>query len=220
VAKAVTSAARRSRPSSAERRQATALRRAERQKATRRKLIEAAARVIGRYGFGGCSIGRVTSRARVAHGTFYLYFQSQQDMFDLVLPTLGGEMLDSIAEAVGRTADPLEVERLGFTANVNYIVQNPYMNRVTFEAQLFTPKVYASYIDGIIDRYVRSFRRTIRGGRWAEASDVELRQIARMIVSARESVLLQLTPQNLKTPGFVDDMIATYLDFVKRGLDL
>jgi AcrR family transcriptional regulator len=215
-----TAAARRRRATSAERRQATALRRAERQKATRRKLIEAAARVIGRYGFGGCSIGRVTSRARVAHGTFYLYFQSQQDMFDLILPTLGAEMLDSIAEAVGRSTDPLEVERLGFTANVNYIVENPYMNRVNFEAQLFTPKVYAAYIEGIIERYVRSFRRTLRTGRWAEASEAELRQIARMIVSARESVLLQLTPQNLKLPGFADQMIETYLVFVRGGLDI
>ena len=123
-------------------------------------------------------------------------------MFDQILPTLGAEMLDGIAEAVGHATDPMEVERLGFTANARYLVENPFMNRVNYEAQLFTPKVYAAYIDGIIEKYVRSLRRTIKHGPLATASDEELRFIARMIVSARESVLLQLTKQNLKDPGF------------------
>jgi AcrR family transcriptional regulator len=217
---AAVSVVRRQQAASAARRQATSIRRAERRAATQRKLLEAAARIIGRYGFSGCSIGRVTSRARVAHGTFYLYFKSQQEMFDQILPTLGGEMLAGIAVSVGHAADPMEVERLGFTANAQYMVENPFMNRVTYEAQLFTPKVYEAYIEGIIEKYVRSFRRTIKHGRLAGASEEELRLIARMIVSARESLLLQLTSQNLKKPGFFDQLIGTYLVFVKGGLDI
>ena len=208
------------RRASAARRDATVLRRAARREATRRKLLEAAARIIGRHGFGGCSVARVTAKARVAHGTFYLYFQSQQEMFDLVLPTLGGEMLVSIGEAIRGETDPLEVERRGFTANATYILQNPHMNRVTYEAQLYTPKVYASYIDGIIGRYVRSFRRTVARGRLVGASDEELQFIARMIVSARERLLLQLTSTNLKDPAFFGRMIDAYLRFVKGGLDV
>lgn len=218
MARAVQSTAERRR--AAARREATALRRAERREATRRRLLEAAARIIGRHGFGGCSVARVTTKARVAHGTFYLYFQSQQEMFDLILPTLGGEMLASIGDAIRGATDPLEVERRGFTANATYILQNPYMNRVTYEAQLFTPKVYASYIDGIVDRYVRSFRRTIAQGRLVDATDEELRFLARMIVSARERLLLQLTSKNLQDPGFFGRMVDAYLRFVQSGLDI
>ena len=214
------SVVRRERASSAERRLAVSIRRAERRATTRRKLLEAAAKIIGRHGFNGCSIARVTSRARVAHGTFYLYFKSQQEMFDQILPTLGGEMLVSIVAAVGHEMNPVEVERLGFTANTRYIVENPFMNRVTYEAHLFTPKVYATYIDDIIEKYVRSFRRTIKHGRLANAGDEELRLIARMIVSARETLLLQLTSENLKDPGFLDRLVENYLGFVKGGLDI
>lgn len=214
------SAVQRGRASSVERRQATSVRRAERRAATRRKLLEAAAKVIGRHGFNGCSVARVTSRARVAHGTFYLYFRSQQEMFDQILPILGGEMLASIAAAVGHATDPVEVERSGFAANAKYVVENPFMNRVTTEARLFTPKAYATFIDGIIDRYFRSFQRTIQRGRLANADEAQLRLVAGMIVNMRETLLLQITPHNLKTPGFLDRLVETYLGFVKGGLDI
>ena len=198
----------------------TAARRAERQEATRRKILDAAARVIGRYGYSGCSVARVTTKARIAHGTFYLYFKSQQQLFDLILPTLGGEMIESIALAIGDETDPLEIERRGFSANVAYMIEHPYMNRVLYEAQLFAPKVYAKYIERIVESYVRSFQRTLKRGRFAGAREDELRRVATMMVSARTSLLLQLGTKTINVSGFVDGMVETYLKFVRGGLDI
>lgn len=198
----------------------TAGRRAERQIATRRKILDAAARIIGRYGYVGCSVARVTAKARMAHGTFYLYFKSQQQLFDTILPTLGGEMLASIGEAIGHEADPMEVERFGFTANVAYTAAHPYMNRVLYEAQLFAPKAYSTWLDGITESYVRSFKRTLTRGAFIEASDAQLHMVAMMIVNARTALLFRIDSKTAAQPGFVTDMIETYLRFVKNGLGI
>jgi AcrR family transcriptional regulator len=45
---------------------------------TRKALIRAASEVIGEFGYDGASIGRITERAGLAQGTFYLYFDSRQ----------------------------------------------------------------------------------------------------------------------------------------------
>lgn len=45
-----------------------------------RELMEAARRVIGRYGFEGTTIDRVAEEAHVAKGTIYLYFSNKEDL--------------------------------------------------------------------------------------------------------------------------------------------
>ena len=74
---------------------------------TRRRLIEAAGLVVGKYGYAGASIARITAKAGVAHGTFYLHFANQQALFDVLLPELGRSMLDAISAAV-RDSSSLE----------------------------------------------------------------------------------------------------------------
>lgn len=195
-----------------------ASRRAERQETTRRRILEAAAKVIGRYGYVGCSVGRVTAKARMAHGTFYLYFKSQQQLFDTILPTLGDEMLASISEAIGDETDPIEVERKGFTANISYTANHPYMNRVLYEAQLFAPKAYMRWLDGIAHSYVRSFKRTLNRGPFLGATDEQLHMVAIMIVNARTALLFRINGKTAKDIGFVQNSIDTYLKFVTKGL--
>ena len=197
-----------------------AIRRAERQHSTRRKLLEAAARIIGQHGYAGCSVARITRKARIAHGTFYLYFQSQQELFDTILPTIGLEMLDDIAQAIGNTRDPMEVERLGFTANVKYTSEHLFMNRVLYEAQLYSPSGYTTYYAEIVRRYVGSLKRTIKSGQFADASDDELAIVATMIVGARTHLTFKITKDTVNVPGFQAELIDTYLKFVRKGLDL
>lgn len=224
MARRITAAAARSNGAATTTKPATikpaATKREVRQTATRRKILEAAAKVIGRYGYGGCSVARVTAKARMAYGTFYLYFKSQQRLFDTILPTLGGEMVASIAEAIGHETDPMEVERLGFTANAAYTLAHPYMNRVLYEAQLFAPKAYSKWLDGIAESYVRSFKRTLTRGAFHGASDEHLRMVAMMMVNARTALLFTIDSKTAAQPARVDDMIDTYLKFVKNGLGI
>lgn len=197
-----------------------AIRRAERQQSTRRKLLEAAARIIGQHGYAGCSVARITRKARIAHGTFYLYFKSQQELFDTILPTVGLEMLDDIAEAVGDERDPMEIERLGFTANVKYTAEHLFMNRVLYEAQLFSPSGYATYFSEINRRYVRSLRRSVQHGHFADATESELETVAAMVVGARTALLFKINKETVGIPGFQAELIDSYLKFVRKGLDI
>src|SRR5690606_18903486 len=66
--------------------------RAERSDEIKRRLFEAAVKVVGRYGYAEASVARITQQAGVAHGTFYNYFENRQDLLDQLLPTLGHRM--------------------------------------------------------------------------------------------------------------------------------
>lgn len=175
------------------------------QEEKRKKLIEAAARIIGRNGYAGCSIARITSRSRVAHGTFYLNFSSQQELFDAILPALGSEMLKRISIAIAKTSDFLEVERLGFRANLQYSVDCPHMNRVLWEAEIYAPNAYRWYMDGVINRYTSSLRRSKENGSLVGFEDEELEFLAIMLIGARTQLtrcvagVTSLSPEEFET---------------------
>lgn len=82
--------------------------RAEKSAENRQSLLRAAAEVVGEVGYREASIARITQRAGLAQGTFYLYFESQQDLFDQLLPTIGSELLEDLAERVHGARDILD----------------------------------------------------------------------------------------------------------------
>ena len=86
----------------------TKLNRVERNAWTKRKIFDAATRMVGKYGYAEASVARITEEAGVAQGTFYNHFESRQELLDQLLPKIGIDMLierihnpESIATALG-----------------------------------------------------------------------------------------------------------------------
>ena len=52
---------------------------------TRRKLLESAERIFAELGYHDASIVKITEAAGVGQGTFYLYFASKKEIFEVVL---------------------------------------------------------------------------------------------------------------------------------------
>jgi TetR/AcrR family transcriptional regulator, fatty acid metabolism regulator protein len=67
-----------------------------------REILEAARRVMARYGMQGTTVDRVAEEAKVAKGTIYLYFQSKDELVHAAV--LEG-LREMVAETV-RSDDP------------------------------------------------------------------------------------------------------------------
>ena len=59
--------------------------RSEQKAATQRQLLEAARRCFERQGYAGTAIGDIAREAGVAHGTFYVHFESREAVADVLL---------------------------------------------------------------------------------------------------------------------------------------
>src|ERR1700741_727023 len=82
----------------------TKLNRAERNAWTKRKIFDAATKIVGKYGYAEASVARITEEAGVAQGTFYNHFENRQELLDQLLPTIGLDMVRFIRARTG-TAD-------------------------------------------------------------------------------------------------------------------
>ena len=89
----------------------------DRTRETRDKLLRVARDVFEEDGFDGASVSRIVDEASVSRGTFYLYFESKEDIFR----TLAEDLLSQVVELQRPEAtDPLETIRRTIAAFVVY----------------------------------------------------------------------------------------------------
>lgn len=185
---------------------------------TRRRIVEAAGIVVGRHGYAGASIARITAEAGVAHGAFYLHFANQQALFDVLLPELGGAMLDSLTSAIRDSRSLEDIERRGLQANFAYLAAHPEIYRVMNEAELYAPTAFQQHLKEIQTRYVRSLRRSRDHGDLHGFADAELETVAALLTGARSYLLMMFCRDGNAIRPLEPEKLQTYLDVFLGGL--
>jgi AcrR family transcriptional regulator len=163
-------------------------RRADRAIETRRKLIDAAAEVVGAEGYANASVAKITARAEIAQGTFYNYFASQQDLFDQLLPELGTELLDFIRARIAKEEGSFAREETGFRAFFDFLAERPEFYRILNEAETFAPKAFHDHMRNMADGYIRALSRSHAKGELPGFERRELEVIIHMMLAARNYI--------------------------------
>ncbi|MDX5414483.1 MAG: TetR/AcrR family transcriptional regulator [Rhodobacterales bacterium] len=198
----------------------TMAKRAQKAQATRQAILDAAAVVVGRHGYGKASIGRIAEEAGVAHGLIYLYFKNQQDLFDQLLPHVGEAMLRFIAEATLEAKTFVERETKGLDANFAYLQRHPALHRILNEAAFFAPDAHQQYLRRMAGGYTRSLQRGWDAGEIAGYDESELEVIAYIMIGAREYLLERYAVNGTQITDLPAEVKMTYLRIVARSLGL
>lgn len=113
--------------------------------ATRRAILAAAEKVIGAKGYNDASIGHITSEAGVAQGTFYIYFNTKEQVFSELVLEMGRLVRHTIAEATQGIGNRLEAEKAGLHAFLEFVQAHPDLYRIVQEALFVDPAAYEEY---------------------------------------------------------------------------
>src|SRR5579862_4003583 len=81
---------------------------AERTRATRRKLLDAAKRIFARDGFEAARLEDIAAGAGYTRGAFYANFDSKEDIFFALLEEWVRERTESVIAVLNRKHNPLE----------------------------------------------------------------------------------------------------------------
>lgn len=112
---------------------------------TRRKLLDAARREIGRRGFADTSVSSITAEAGVGQGTFYIYFRSKEDVLRELVLHMGRTLRRHLTERTAGARDRIDAERRGLRAFLEFIRRNPDHYRVVEVSQFVDVRAYRKY---------------------------------------------------------------------------
>ncbi len=193
--------------------------RAEKALENRQRLLHAAVEVIGQHGYAEASVTRIAERAGLAQGTFYLYFESRQELFDQLLPEVGGEALAFIRDAVGDAPDFVTMEARGLRAFFQYVAMHPAYFRVFTEAEVAAPAAYARYTADRTGRFLDTLNAAWRNGEVKGYTRRELGVLTQVMLAARTYLFHEYATRDgdvvTPPPAWV---VGAYAKFIARAL--
>jgi AcrR family transcriptional regulator len=193
------------------------LTRTEKNELTRKNLFEAAVKVVGQIGYRDASVTDITTRAHIAQGTFYNYFDSKQDILDQLLPELGQNLLEFLGKQVG-DATFLEREEKSIRAYFQFIKSKPEFYRILVEAQVYSPQSFITHAENLIRNYEAALKRTREKGFLKNYSEDEFEVIALILLGARVYLSRQFCFMNGKATSVPEHVVKTYMKFIAGGL--
>jgi len=181
---------------------------------TRNKLLTAAAEVFAEQGFYEASIVKITERAGVAQGTFYLYFASKQQIFEELVDDLNRRLRRTLAAAVADTSTRLEAERAGLTAFLQFTAEHPALYRIIHQADIVAPHAMRRHYERMAGPYAIGLRRAMAAGEISPA-DPEVLAFALMAVAEMIGRRWVLWDDRGSVP---DEVVEETMRFIGRGL--
>lgn len=140
---------------------------------TRAKLLEAAAVEFGERGFHEASISSITERAKTGLGTFYVYFESKDEIFRALVAEMGRLTRAWISERVADAPDRLTAERLGVEAFLDFVRTHRDLYRIIMEAQFVSEEAYRDYYSSFAEAYQRNLAAATKAGDIRPGDDEE-----------------------------------------------
>ena len=181
---------------------------------TRRRILAAAARIVGREGYDKASITRIAREAGVATGLFYYYFPNREALLEQLLPSLGQEMIAFIGERVRSLEMGLEREIASFVAYFDFLKLKPEFYRIFSEAQVYTQRAYERHFRIIMDNYVHALREQKKAG-FLKVPDGELEALAYSLTGIRA----YLTQMQVRTDPKLRDRPKNFVRIYRRYLE-
>ena len=180
---------------------------------TRDSLIRAAEAVIGEVGFAAASIADITRRAGIAQGTFYIYFQSKDEVFRELVLEMGKLTRGFLAEAVADAPDRLTAERRGLRAFLSFVAERPALYNIVMEARFVAPDAYRAYYTTFARGYAQNLAAAAREGEIRDG-DAEVRAWALMGMAVTLGERFAIWESEVDP----DALVTEVFDMLERGL--
>ncbi|HVH49724.1 MAG TPA: TetR/AcrR family transcriptional regulator [Sphingomicrobium sp.] len=131
---------------------------------TLRKILDAAIAEFGERGFAETSIVGITSRAKVALGTFYTYFDSKEALFAALVEDMSGKVRDLVAPALAGASDALDGERRALAAYLQFVAEHKEVYRIVDEAEFVDPQGFRSHYETTASRIAARLKEGVDSG--------------------------------------------------------
>ena len=159
----------------------------------RAAIIEAAERCFAGRGYHDTQISDIIAEAKVARGTFYLYFKSKHEIFHTILDDFIAKLQEQILTIeLGADTNPAEQMRRNVERIVDLVFARPEIGKILFNEAVGLDKVIDERLREFYDRIIDMISSSIgRGISLGLVRRVNPRLAACIVLGAFREILIQ-----------------------------
>src|SRR5215813_1491741 len=186
--------------------------------ARRAQVLRHAKRIFARKGYHRTNVADIITRARIARGTFYLYFENKKDLFEELLE----QVLRELALRIHRIRigpdepEPADQLRANLRRVVYFVLNERDLTNILLSHALgFDPELDGR-IQSFYDRVAAQIQRSLDLGiTMGLVRDCDTRTNAYCILGGVKETIAQLSRQ---TPPDIDRLVEEILRFGLSGV--
>ncbi len=186
--------------------------------ARRAQVLRHAKRIFARKGYHQTNIADIIGQARIARGTFYLYFQNKRDLFQELLDQVLREFTARVQRIRLGPQEPSPADQL--RANLRRVLSFVFAERELTDILLHHSTGFDSELDArISDFYARIAQQIQRsldlGVEMGLVRPCDTQSVARCILGGIKELVSHLSHQ---APRDIDGLVEEVLNFGLRGV--
>ena len=182
---------------------------------TMRKILDAALAEFGEKGFSDSSIVSITSRAKVALGTFYTYFDSKESLFAALVRDMSSRVKELVPPATAEARGALDAEARTQRAYLEFVLENKEVYRIIDEAEFVDPEGFRAHYESAAGRIAARLTAGVESGQMRPADDFETQVHAWAYMGMNVFLGLRFCVWERNDPGKVAEIANRLL---RRGL--
>ncbi len=186
--------------------------------ARRAQVLRHAKRIFARKGYHRTNVADIIARARIARGTFYLYFQNKKDLFEELLEQVVSELSTRIRRlkvGVGEP-DPVEQLRDNLRRVVGFVLTERELTDILLNHSVGFDRELDAKIRGFYDRIAQLIQRSLDLGIEIDlVRGCDTRAVSYCILGGIKEVVGVLARERPRETG---RLVQEILDFGLRGV--
>jgi len=129
------------------------------------RLLLAAEHLFGERSYRRTSVAGICAKAGIATGSFYLHFNSKEDIFAAVVRRINADLRAAMMAALEHApGDQRSRERASFGAFFETLSRRPWIDRIVRESEFVDPGLFREYYERLARGYARGVRQAQLAG--------------------------------------------------------
>ena len=123
------------------------------------RIWSSAEQLFFKKGYHATSINDITYKAKVAPGTFYIYFTDKVSVYKYLLISYSHAIRMNIAKDVKGVHSRKEAERIGLKSFLTFIKEHPHVYNIIWESLYIDKKLFIEYYTEFAQVYIEHIQR-------------------------------------------------------------
>jgi len=180
------------------------------------KIIRAGKVLFAKDGFSSTSINDIIAKAKVAAGTFYIYFDNKLALYLYLLGEYRINIRHIASEATKGLDKRLDIERAGLKAFISYANKDPLAYKIIWESLFVDPDIFKEYYSSFAKSYIYHLKEHVNSGELRD--DLDLETIAYVLMGISNFVGLQIVFKGNADEVDIDYIVDEVMKILQNGM--